>query len=234
MCQFSPPRTREVLLTLLASWIALPSARGSVKGIPSSITSAPPASMASMRGTVAAGEGKPAVRKVTKTGAFCWSGSPSQPGSMGGGGHNTHDGCLGGKDLLEMSGHAELVVLVLVRWCGWPAAVRGCCERESSEGGNCPAKSKTSGLEGRTNWLGRAIKAYAPGRSTPSTGEGGRCRFRAAAQVGNRVMQKQGKKGRENARPRERVWGPGVPSDFCRARGDKVESDGTQLKYMLL
>ena len=57
-------------LTLLASWIAFPSASGSVKGTPSSITLAPPASIASIIGTVLAIVGKPAVRKVTKTGSF--------------------------------------------------------------------------------------------------------------------------------------------------------------------
>ena len=56
--------------TLLQSWMALPSARGSVNGTPSSITSEPPRSMASMSGTVASTEGNPAVKKVTNAGAF--------------------------------------------------------------------------------------------------------------------------------------------------------------------
>lgn len=42
-----------------------PSAMGSEKGTPSSIMSAPPASIASMSGTVASAVGKPAVRNVT-------------------------------------------------------------------------------------------------------------------------------------------------------------------------
>jgi len=39
---------------------------GSLKGIPNSITSDPPRSIANMAGTVEAAEGYPAVRKVTK------------------------------------------------------------------------------------------------------------------------------------------------------------------------
>jgi alkyl hydroperoxide reductase subunit AhpC len=53
-------------LTVLASWIAFPSAMGSLKGIPNSMTSDPPRSIANMAGTVEAAEGYPAVRKVTK------------------------------------------------------------------------------------------------------------------------------------------------------------------------
>lgn len=44
-----------------------PSAMGSLKGMPSSITSVPPASSASKRGTVDSRVGKPAVRKLTRT-----------------------------------------------------------------------------------------------------------------------------------------------------------------------
>jgi hypothetical protein len=58
-------------LTLLLSWIAGPSARGSVKGTPSSITSAPPASIASITSTVLDALGYPAVMNVTNTGTFC-------------------------------------------------------------------------------------------------------------------------------------------------------------------
>lgn len=56
--------------TLFASWIALPSARGSVKGTPNSITSEPPFSIANIKGTVSLTLGKPAVRKVTNAGSF--------------------------------------------------------------------------------------------------------------------------------------------------------------------
>lgn len=50
---------------MLACWMTGPSALGSENGTPSSMMSAPPFSMASMRGTVASTVGKPAVRKVT-------------------------------------------------------------------------------------------------------------------------------------------------------------------------
>lgn len=52
--------------TVLAAWMTGPSAIGSENGTPSSITSAPPACMASMIGTVAPLVGNPAVTNVTK------------------------------------------------------------------------------------------------------------------------------------------------------------------------
>jgi hypothetical protein len=57
---------RHIVLTVFDPWITGPSAIGSLNGTPSSMISAPPASIASMRGTVLSTLGKPAVRKVTK------------------------------------------------------------------------------------------------------------------------------------------------------------------------
>lgn len=61
----------NIKLTLFDCWIAGPSAMGSEKGTPSSITSAPPFSRASIRGTEDAFWGYPAVRKVTNAGRPC-------------------------------------------------------------------------------------------------------------------------------------------------------------------
>lgn len=66
VCDRQLVRSRRRRRTLLAFWMTGPSATGSLNGTPSSIMSAPPASNASMRGTVASRVGKPAVKKVTK------------------------------------------------------------------------------------------------------------------------------------------------------------------------
>ena len=58
-------RVPAVSERMLAAWIAGPSAIGSVKGMPSSITSAPPATNASRIAGVAAASGSPAVTKHT-------------------------------------------------------------------------------------------------------------------------------------------------------------------------
>jgi hypothetical protein len=57
--------------TAFVFWMATPSATGSEKGTPSSMISAPPASMANMIDGVSLGEGNPAVTKVTRAGCPC-------------------------------------------------------------------------------------------------------------------------------------------------------------------
>jgi hypothetical protein len=54
-----------------ARWITGPSAIGSENGTPSSRTSAPPATIACISGTVISGPGSPAVMKVTRPVLWC-------------------------------------------------------------------------------------------------------------------------------------------------------------------
>lgn len=58
--------------TVFDTWITGPSAMGSENGTPNSMISAPPACIASIRGTVSSLPGYPAVMKVRKAGTFCF------------------------------------------------------------------------------------------------------------------------------------------------------------------